>query len=268
MRFPSITPILLSLIAATVFLPEITRAANPPPLRGLLISGGCCHDYPRQDGILSEGISARANIQWTIVRDPSTGTSSKVEVYGKEDWAKGYDVVVHNECFSDEKDVAWLERILKPHREGVPGVVIHCAMHCYRAPSEEWFKFCGVTSRRHGSHFAYPMKLEKTDHPILRGLSLAPTWQTPREELYHIEKVWPDTLVLTSGYSHETKRDEPNAWVNTYGKARVFGTTVGHYNETMQQSWFLDLTARGVLWACGKLDSEGRPLPGYGPSTR
>jgi type 1 glutamine amidotransferase len=205
-------------------------------------------------------------VQWTVVRDPNTGTSSKVDVYRKDDWAKGYDIVVHNECFSDEKDLDWLERILKPHREGVPGVVIHCAMHCYRAPSDEWFKFCGVTSRRHGSHFAYPMKLEKATHPIVLGM--AATWQTPREELYNIEKVWPDTVVLASGYSHETQRAEPNVWINTYGKGRVFGTTLGHYNETMQQDWFLDITARGILWACGKLGTDGKPLPGYGPVAR
>jgi type 1 glutamine amidotransferase len=240
-----------------------SQAADAPakPIRALLISGGCCHDYPRQDVILSQGISARANVQWTIVRDPSTGTSAKVAVYQKDDWAKDFDVIVHNECFSDEKDPAWLERILKPHREGVPGLVIHCAMHCYRAPSDEWFKFCGVTSRRHGSHFDYPIRLEKADHPIVKGL---PTqWQTPKEELYIIEKVWPDAHPLTSGYSHETKRHEPNAWINTYGKARVFGTTIGHYNATMEQPWFLDLTTRGLLWACGKLAEDGKPLPGY-----
>ena len=26
---------------------------------------------------------------------------------------------------------------------------------------------------------------------------------------------------------------------------------------------FLDLVARGLLWACGKLDAEGKPLPGF-----
>jgi type 1 glutamine amidotransferase len=55
-----------------------------------------------------------------------------------------------------------------------------------------------------------------------------------------------------------------NTWVNTYGKARVFGTTVGHYNHTMQDPVYLDYVARGLLWACGKLDEEGNPLPGYG----
>ncbi len=251
----------LGVMAASVPCPT-AAAAEAKPLRALLITGGCCHDYPRQKDILPQGISARANVQWTVVQDPRTGTTGKVEVYQKDDWAKEYDVVVHNECFADEKEVEWVERILKPHREGVPAVVIHCTMHCYRAPSDEWFKFCGVTSRRHGSHFAYPVKVAQPAHPIMKGLPA--TWQTPKEELYHIEKVWPDATPLATGYSHETKRDEANIWVNTYGKGRVFGTTIGHYNATLEEGWFLDVTARGLLWACGKLGEDGQPLPGYG----
>ena len=261
MRFLALAATLSVLVGAS--LPAI-HAAETKPLRALLITGGCCHDYPRQKEILPQGISARANVEWTIVHDPRTGTTGKIDVYAKDDWAKGYDVVVHNECFADEKEPAWLERILAPHRAGVPALVIHCAMHCYRAPNDEWFKFCGVTSHRHGSHFAYPMKLAKADHPIVLGMPA--TWQTPVEELYNIVKVWPDATPLASGYSHETKKDEVNVWINTYGKGRVFGTTLGHYNKTMEEAWFLDLAARGLLWACGKLGDDGKPLPGYNPT--
>lgn len=238
-------------------------AAETKPLRALLVTGGCCHDYPRQKDILPAGVSARANVVWTVVHDPRTGTTGKIELYQKDDWAAGYDVVVHNECFADEKEVDWLERVVKPHREGVPAVVIHCAMHCYRAPSDEWFKFCGVTSHRHGSHFAYPIKIENAEHPIMKGFP--PALKTPKDELYHIAKVWPTATPLASGYSHETKKDEVNIWVNTYGQGRVFGTTIGHYNETMEQDWFLDVLTRGLLWTCGKLGDDGKPLAGYGP---
>ena len=54
-------------------------------------------------------------------------------------------------------------------------------------------------------------------------------------------------------------------WVNQYGKGRVFGTTVGHHNETMAEPTYLDLVTRGLLWACGKLGEDGKPLAGYGP---
>ena len=34
-----------------------------------MVTGGCCHDYEAQKKILSEGISARANVEWTIVHE-------------------------------------------------------------------------------------------------------------------------------------------------------------------------------------------------------
>ena len=152
-------------------------------------------------------------------------------------------MIVHNECFSDEKDAAWLERIVKPHREGVPAVVIHCAMHCYRAPGDEWFKFVGVTSHRHGSHFAHEVKNLQPEHPIMKGFPAS--WMTPKEELYNIAKVWPTATPLGASHSDETKVDETDIWINTYGKGRVFGTTIGHYNHTMSDPLYLDTVTRG-----------------------
>jgi hypothetical protein len=31
----------------------------------------------------------------------------------------------------------------------------------------------------------------------------------------------------------------------------------------MEAPVFLDLVARGLLWACDKLDAEGKPVAGY-----
>ncbi|MDP6253029.1 MAG: ThuA domain-containing protein, partial [Verrucomicrobiota bacterium] len=71
-----------------------TRAAEP--LKALLITGGCCHDYANQKLIISQGISKRANVDWDIVHEGGTGRTHKISVYLKKDWIKKYDVVVHN----------------------------------------------------------------------------------------------------------------------------------------------------------------------------
>jgi type 1 glutamine amidotransferase len=55
-------------------------------------------------------------------------------------------------------------------------------------------------------------------------------------------------------------------WTNTFGKARVFGTSLGHHNETMNTAEWLGVVSRGLLWACGKLDERGQPHPGYNGS--
>src|SRR5438876_7526407 len=113
--------VLLSWISS----PNPAPAAETKPLRALLITGGCCHDYDRQKKIIPEGVSARANVEWTVVQEGGSSSDHRISIYEKPDWAKGYDVVVHNECFSEVHDVDFIENVLRPHREGTAAVVIH-----------------------------------------------------------------------------------------------------------------------------------------------
>ena len=66
------------------------------PLKALLITGGGYHDYAKQQHILSKGVSARANVKWPLsLENPKGG--GLPEIYKDPDWAKAYDVIVHNE---------------------------------------------------------------------------------------------------------------------------------------------------------------------------
>ena len=78
----------------------------PRPIRALLITGGCCHDYEAQKKILSEGITARANVEWTIAYDSDKGTKKLNPIYENPEWYKGFDIIVHDECDADVKDRA------------------------------------------------------------------------------------------------------------------------------------------------------------------
>ena len=51
--------LLLSLIAG-LCADGAAADDGPKPIRALMVTGGCCHDYEAQKKILSEGISARA----------------------------------------------------------------------------------------------------------------------------------------------------------------------------------------------------------------
>ena len=48
------------------------------PIKALLVTGGCCHDYERQKVILSRGISARADVVWTIVHQGGNTTDTMI----------------------------------------------------------------------------------------------------------------------------------------------------------------------------------------------
>lgn len=234
------------------------------PLRALLITGGCCHDYTAQKKILTEGISARANVTWTVVHEGGGNDKElRFSIYEKPDWARGFDVVVHNECSGQLTNVAFVEAIARAHANGVPAVMIHCSMHSYRdAKTDEWRKLLGVSSFRHQQHVAFEVRNLKPEHPVMQGFPA--NWKTPNGELYEIEKLWPNCVPLGQAFGVRTGKDHVCIWVNTYGQARVFGTTIGHFNEEMNNDVYLGLVTRGLLWTCGKLDKNGNPKKGYG----
>ncbi|KAA5545193.1 ThuA domain-containing protein [Roseiconus nitratireducens] len=219
------------------------------PLNILLITSGCCHDYDFQTKSMQLAFKrAGVDANWTVVNEGGTGTEAQIDFYGESDWAKGFDVCIHNECFANTTDADYIRSITGPHREGLPAVVIHCAMHTYRGASiDDWRQLLGVTSRRHEHKSAYPVEVVAEQHPIMESFPDGHTIQL--DELYVIEKVWPNATVLATSKSEKTGQSHPVIWTNQFGKARVFGTTYGHSNETFEDQEFLKLLVRGTVWA-------------------
>jgi type 1 glutamine amidotransferase len=232
----------------------------PRPIRALLILGGCCHDYARQKDILARGISARAHVEWTVAYDPDSSTRHQHPVYARPDWAKGFDVVVHDECSADVRDPRTIETILKPHKEGLPGVVLHCAMHCYRTEgwnrkiATPWMQFTGLISTGHGPQRPISIRFVDRDNPITRPLV---DWTTVEEELYNNAAGKLEATAHELARGKQGSADAAVVWTNIYnGKTRVFGTTLGHNNQTVADPRFLDLVTRGLLWSVDKLDDQ------------
>jgi type 1 glutamine amidotransferase len=264
-RALGVAAVLAAAVGAAAAGNPAAAPTDPPPIRALLVIGGCCHDYKKQQDLLMTGISARANVQWAVSYDPDTSTKHLNPIYDKDDWAKGFDVVLHDECCSDVKDPKTIDRILKPHRDGLPAVVLHCGMHCYRSegyPKETpWFDFTGLASTGHGPQAPIEIAYVDKESPITRGLG---DWKTVNEELYNnfAKKLHDTAQPLAKG--KQTFKDKAGkervdesivAWTNTYnGKTKVFATTIGHNNETVGDARYLDLVARGLLWSVGKLD--------------
>lgn len=236
---------------------EPKAESKPPikPLKALLITGGCCHDYAKQKELLKAGIEARAHVQVDLVHSTSGSTKARFDIYEKADWANGYDVVIHDECTSDVTEMPYVGNILAAHKGGVPAVNLHCAMHCYRTGTNDWFEFVGIQSTGHGPQL--PIKIEYVDkeHAVAQGL---PNWTTVNEELYNNVKVLDSARPLARGSQDRGKAldDFVVTWVNQYGKTRVFSTTLGHNNETVGDPRYLDLVTRGLLWSCDKLNDS------------
>ncbi len=278
----------LALGAALLAAVSAPAADAVKPLRVLLVAGGCCHDYATQTRILEQGIEARVRADVEVVFNPDKSTKATFEIYGKPDWASGYDVVIHDECSADVTDPAYVERILAAHRRGTPAVNLHCAMHSYRwgdfrqavaagAENGGWFEMLGLQSTSHGPQQPIEIVFADRAHPVVQTLT---DWKTVNEELYNNIQVLPTAKVLATGRQlvpPKPKKNEPAdptakpteanavvAWTNEYGpnKTRIFSTTLGHNNDTVGDDRYLDLVTRGLLWATGKLGDDGTPAPG------
>ncbi|GAA5126230.1 discoidin domain-containing protein [Luteolibacter yonseiensis] len=238
-----------------ILLGVVPASAAEAPLRALLVCGGCCHDYQKQAVILRDGIQARANVQVDVIRAEDSGTKPYFPMYENKDWAKGYNIIIHDECSADIKDLPYVQNILDAHKAGLPALNLHCAMHSYRTGKDIWFEFLGIQSSGHG--WQKPISIDFTDssHPITKGMK---NWTTVDEELYNNVKVF-DTakpLALGSQIQGNGKTDTTVvAWTNDYHGTRVFNTTLGHNNQTVEDDRYLDLLVNGLLWSCDKLNS-------------
>lgn len=235
---------------------------KPKPIKAMIVTGGCCHEYGKQKEILKIGLQQRVNIDVTLVHTDDTSTKARFEMYEKPDWAKGYDVIIHDECTSDVVEIPYVENILNAHKEGLPAVNLHCAMHSYRFGRDDWFQFVGIQSRAHGPQKPIDVSFLDRAHPITKNLE---NWTTVNEELYNNIKPIESAKALARGRQDVGNKvdDYAVAWVNEFGKGKVFSTTLGHNTATVADSRYLDLVANGVLWSVGKLTADGKPMPGY-----
>jgi putative membrane-bound dehydrogenase-like protein len=245
------------LLAATL-LGNLGLHAEPKPLKALLIAGGCCHDYAKQQEILSKGIQARAKVQVDVIWTDDKSTNPPLPVYDKADWAKGYDIIIHDECAASMNNKETLTRILDAHKT-IPAVHLHCAMHSFRTGEDKWFKHLGLQSTGHGPQEPIAIIFVDKEHPITKPLA---DWTTIKEELYNNLNVF-DAHPLAMGKQLVKQKDGTTkevtsivAWTNEKQGARSFSTTIGHNNDTVADARYLDLLTRGVLWACDKLNAE------------
>ena len=270
-------------------------ASGEAPLKVLLVAGGCCHDYATQTKLLKEGIEKRIKSEVTVVYNPDTKTTATFEIYNKDDWADGYDVILHDECTASVTDEPYVKRILAAHKKGIPAVNIHCAMHSYRwgdfhkpvqvgAVNSGWYEMIGVQSSAHGPKA--PIEVTKvqtrkdgvlTDHPIIAGME---TWTTVKEELYNNVRMFSSVEILAMGKQIQKPnarqlKKNPNmanktaraavVWTNVYGpnKTKIFNTSLGHFNETVADDRYMELVVRGLLWTTGNLTKEGKPTKAF-----
>ncbi len=261
------TILLAGLAIATMLTTTLTaRAADK--LKALIIDGQNNHGWQVTTPILKAGLESSDRFTVDVATTPPGG---KPMDDFKPDFTK-YDVIVLNYNGADWP--ASTQKAFEDYMKNGGGMVsVHAADNSFPG-WVEYNKMIGVggwngrgpqsgTMLRwrdgkivhdhggggtHGAFFSWDVETRDSEHPIMQGMPAK--WLHTPDELYST-LIGPaeNVTVLATAKSDSTGQNEPILMAISYGKGRVFHTTMGHNDVSMKDVGFITTLNRGAEWA-------------------
>ena len=116
-----------------IFGASFQISAAPKPLRVLLITGGCCHDYRKQKDILKQGLEERASLTLDQIHTDDTSTHPPLAILGNPDYAKGFQLSkqVKNKHSKPRRSWIWQHRVLVEDKHKEKYWICCCCEYIY-----------------------------------------------------------------------------------------------------------------------------------------
>jgi uncharacterized protein len=208
---------------------------------------------------------------------------TKDDVFGSGDYAQGgskqargrnldyFDAVVfYTNGSPPMTDKQKQDLLAFVHDDGKGFVAVHTAT----ATFYEWPEYGVMVGGYFDNHpwmvFEAPVIVERSDFPGWKNL---PHEFTLRDEMYQykapysrdqvdvLARLDAGKLDLTNKNVHRADHDFPIAWVKSYGKGRVFSSTLGHTDQSWDDPRVQQIYLEGIKWVLRMSDAAVAPHP-------